>query len=68
MNIIHGYIKEKIPCFWLWLCISITQTCAERCALQMYRTSLMFWCTFEGQLGSITFIAILILYLKAVFL
>ena len=44
----HGYraaiLKESSLCclraIWLWLLIPIIKKCVERCALQLYRTSL----------------------------
>ena len=47
-NINHGcraailkkYLRGCFGSIWLWLLIPVTKRCAERCALQLYRTSI----------------------------
>ena len=39
----------KFLFIWLWLLIAIMESCAERCALQLYRTSLRICILFQLQ-------------------
>ena len=48
------------PFIWLWLLSAIIKRCAERCALQLYRTSLksLFWNDFFFFFDNFVFMAI----------
>ena len=55
-NIVAKQLKILCGCFhfiWLWLIISIMKRCAERCALQLYQTSLSAKCISEKKFRNI---------------